>query len=65
MTVAAQSQDDWQELVGAAEACEILGVRSSNLRKIAGLPEPVQTLRSGPLWIAADIRALAERRKGS
>jgi hypothetical protein len=47
------------ELVGAAEAARLLGVRQSNLRTLAGLPEPYQRLRSGTLWRATDIKALA------
>lgn len=50
------------ELMGAREAAACLGVRVPNLRKVPGLPEPAQTLASGPVWPAADIRALAKRR---
>lgn len=51
------------ELMGAAEAAEELGVRSPNLRKVQGLPEPFGRVRSGPFWIADDIRALKARRQ--
>jgi hypothetical protein len=51
------------ELMGAREACVLLGVRSSNLRALAGLPEPVQTLASGPVWLADDLRAFADQRR--
>ena len=51
------------EFMGAAEAAEELGVKSPNLRRVRGLPPPFGQVRSGPFWIADDIRALAERRE--
>jgi hypothetical protein len=50
------------ELMGAFEAARELGVTTSNLGKLAGLPEPVQVLKCGRLWRAAEIRALARER---
>lgn len=50
------------ELMGAYEACQLLGVQSGNLRKTAGLPEPVQELRMGSIWRAEDIRRFASER---
>lgn len=44
------------DLLGFSETADLLGVRTSNLRKIVGLPKPVAQLRSGPVWRAADIR---------
>lgn len=50
------------ELMGAAEACDALGVKSGNLGKVKGLPKPVQTLRATAVWRASDIRALVRAR---
>lgn len=50
------------ELMGAYEACQELGVASGNLRKVAGLPEPVAQVKATALWLAEDIRALARKR---
>lgn len=50
-------------LMGSFEAARELGVKSPNLRKVAGLPEPVQELKAGPVWRASDIRTLARRRR--
>jgi hypothetical protein len=53
------------ELMGAAEACEVLGIPTAsrgNLHHLAGRPEPVARLRSGQVWRAPDIRAWAARR---
>jgi hypothetical protein len=50
------------ELVGAYEAAQILGVRQTNLRVIRGLPEPYVKLRSGTLYRADEIKALAWER---
>lgn len=50
-------------LMGASEAAQALGVKVPNLRSTAGLPEPIITLKSGPVWWAHDINALALRRQ--
>ena len=50
------------ELVGAYEAAQLLGVRQTNLRVIRGLPEPYCKLKSGTLYRADEIRALAWQR---
>jgi hypothetical protein len=48
--------------MGTREAADALGVRRENIRKVASLPEPVQVLACGSIWLADDIRAYAERR---
>jgi len=48
--------------MGALEAARTLGVAQSNLRTVAGLPEPYAKVASGTLWRAQEIRALAFRR---
>jgi len=50
------------DFMGAAEAGETLQVKSGNLRRTRDLPPPFGQVRSGPFWIADDIRALAKRR---
>jgi hypothetical protein len=50
------------ELMGVSEAAECLGVTTSNLKAVAGLPEPVYELRAGRFYIADEIRALRDRR---
>lgn len=50
------------DFMGAAEAGETLQVKSGNLRRTRDLPPPYGKVRSGPFWIADDIRALARRR---
>lgn len=50
--------------MGAKEACLELGVKSSNLRKLAGLPRP-RELACGSVWAAEDIRDLARVRRAS
>jgi hypothetical protein len=49
------------DLVGAREFCELLGVRSGNLRKVSGLPAPDAELHAGPVWRAPGARAFARR----
>lgn len=51
------------ELMGAAEACDALGVRSANLGKVRDLPKPVAVLAMGSVWRATDIRALVRKRE--
>lgn len=48
------------ELMGSAEACELLGVKSGNLRQLAGLPEPVADLKATSVWLGSSLRAYAE-----
>ena len=50
-------------LVGLSDAAAILGVHRSNLMTVKGLPEPVQRVSSGPLWLRSEIEALAIRRE--
>ena len=50
-------------LMGAIEASEALGVLQPNLRPIPQLPDAVQKLRSGSVWLSDEIRPLAERRR--
>lgn len=60
----ASSPGEALELMGSREASELLGVKTPNLRKLAGLPAPLAELKSGPVWDGSAIRALAERRRG-
>lgn len=53
---------DPPEVAGAAEAAGILGVLGPNLYKVDGLPESFQAIGAGKLWLADDLRELAERR---
>lgn len=53
----------WVEAMGVTEVAAELGVRTSNLDRVAHLPEPVQELASGRLWRAADIKRFAAKRK--
>jgi hypothetical protein len=50
------------ELMGAKEAAEAIGCRQTNLRQIAGLPDPVAVVSATTLWDADEIRDFAERR---
>jgi hypothetical protein len=50
------------ELFGAAEAAEALGINTTNLRAIVGLPKPYDKIRASPLYRADEIRELAARR---
>lgn len=50
------------EVYGAMEAALALGVSQTNLRVVANLPVPYQTLASGTLYRASDIDALAAKR---
>ena len=52
------------ELMGAAEAAEALGVTQTNVRTVSGFKEiePYQRLKATPLYRAADVWALADRR---
>jgi len=53
-------------LVGVAEAADMLGVQRSNfLRDFVArtdFPEPVERLRCGPIWRAADVQAFIDAR---
>lgn len=61
------------DLVGAAEAAEMLGIPVSTLSRWSKrgvlifegpripFPEPVATLRATPVWRASDLRKLAQR----
>ena len=47
-------------LVSAKQVREILGSRSPNLERVAGLPDPVYTdLPVGKLWLREEIEAFA------
>jgi hypothetical protein len=50
------------DVMGAAEAAEVLGVGQTNLRTVKGLPEPVGKIRASTLWRGAAIRRLAAQR---
>lgn len=51
------------ELMGATEAAAELEVHTSNLGSVRRLPEPVQRLTRGNLYLASEIRALAKKRR--
>jgi len=51
------------ELMGAREVADALGVDRRNLWVVAGLPEPVQRLKSGPVWIKSEVDKLVKERK--
>lgn len=53
------------ELVGSTDTAKLLGVESSNLSRVSGLPEPLYTLRGGRLYDADEIRALAASRRAA
>lgn len=49
------------DLVGLAEAADVLGVTPgvvSSRRSRGSFPEPIVTLKSGPVWHRSDIEAL-------
>jgi predicted DNA-binding transcriptional regulator AlpA len=49
------------DLVGTAEAAEILGVERSRIGKWikrGRMPKPVARLAAGPVWLTEDIRAM-------
>lgn len=53
-------------LAGVAEAAEIVGVSKARIGQLttsdSGCPEPLQYLKSGPVWLLADIEAYAASR---
>jgi hypothetical protein len=51
------------KLVSAVEAAEMLGVRQTNLRTLAGLPEPYDRSRAGTLWRESDIAEFKKKRE--
>ena len=66
------------ELVGLAEAAEMVGVakstildrrvprayRRGQLAPLRPFPEPVAELRCGPIWLKADVEKYAEEARG-
>lgn len=56
-------QQDQNPLMGAQEAALALGVKQSNLREMAGLPKPFQTLACGSIWLSRDILQYREWRR--
>jgi predicted DNA-binding transcriptional regulator AlpA len=56
---------DPADLLGAAEVAELLGVAPKTISSYLArglMPKPVRRLRSGPVWVRADIEAwVAER----
>jgi hypothetical protein len=66
------------ELVGLAEAAEMVGVakstvlerrfprahRAGQLAPLRPFPEPVAELRCGPIWLKADVETYAEEARG-
>lgn len=56
------------ELAGLAEVAELLGVSKSRvgqLRAIGRLPEPLDTIRSGPVWERSQVEAYRDLRSGA
>jgi hypothetical protein len=52
------------ELMGLSEVAAELGIKTNNLAKIVGLPEPIpQELERGRLWRADVIREFAAERR--
>lgn len=51
------------ELMGVREVADALGVSTSNIGKLANMPEPVARLASGSVYLAADVLELREARK--
>lgn len=52
------------KVVGRKEAAEILGVLQNNLpRDVPEMPEPLQRLSTGPIWLQKDVEELARARK--
>jgi hypothetical protein len=47
---------------GAFEAADRLGVVQTNLRPIPGLPEPIDKLRCGSVWLAGEVGEFAKQR---
>jgi hypothetical protein len=50
-------------LMGNAEAAETIGTLPPNLVKLSGLPEPVDRIRAGRIWIGCEITDFAARRR--
>lgn len=53
------------ELVGAAEAAEILGVgvpQISRWRKAGKMPRPVEKLAATYVWLRVDVEAMRDKR---
>lgn len=50
------------DVMGAAEAAEMLGVGQTNVRTVKGLPEPISKVRATTLWSGAAIRRLTAER---
>ena len=51
------------DLVGAAEASEIVGVERNRIprwRKKGAMPDPVAVLKATPVWLRGDIEELAD-----
>jgi hypothetical protein len=54
------------DLVGAAEAADILGVertRISRYRRTGAMPDPISELRATPVWHRRDVENLRNQRK--
>lgn len=54
------------ELIGTTQAAEACAATTSNLGRLAGLPEPLdQPLVSHSLWVADEIREFARERRAA
>lgn len=52
-------------LVGVREAAEILGVERPRINRWRGsgvMPEPIQELACGPIWLQQDVEDLRDRK---
>lgn len=55
--------DSYPTLVGVGEAAEMLGLpkpRIARLREQGRMPEPIQELAAGPVWLRSEVKLLAE-----
>lgn len=54
------------ELMGATQVAELLGVKTGNLYKIKGLPQPIPAPPAptvgGKLWLGDEVREFAAQR---
>jgi len=56
------------DLVGAAEAADILGVERTRIARYVKngiMPEPIAKLRATKVWLRSEVEALAEVREKS
>jgi hypothetical protein len=59
----AELNEQVPELMGVKEAAAEIGVLTSNIDKVADLPDPARHIASGRLWRADVIRTFAAERR--